>query len=64
MVFLSILKKVTAEAAAVTENGLPLNEKINSFRNTKFGTNYFFDKDVQDAFFKDQQPIGAPLGSP
>ena len=35
-------KKGTAAAAAVTENG-PLNyEKINSFRNTKFGTQIAF----------------------
>ena len=43
--FLSILKKVTAAAAAtaaVTENGPPINEKTNSFRNTKFGTQIAF----------------------
>ena len=44
--YLSILKKVTATAAAaaaaVTENG-PLNyEKTNSFRNTKFGIQIAF----------------------
>ena len=40
--FLSILKKVTAATAAVTENGPPKNEKTNSFRNTKFGIQIAF----------------------
>ena len=41
--YLSILKKVTAAAAAdVTENEPRKNEKTNSFRNTKFGTQIAF----------------------
>ena len=35
-------KKVTAVTAAVTENRPPINEKTNSFRNTKFGTQIAF----------------------
>ena len=43
MWYLPILKKITAAtAAAVTENGPPISEKTNNFRNTKFGTQIAF----------------------
>ena len=40
-IYLSILKKLTS-AAAVTENGPPINAKTNSFKNTKFGIQIAF----------------------
>ena len=42
LTFSSIVKKVTAGAGTVTETGLPINEKTNSFRNTKFGIDIAF----------------------
>ena len=63
-IYLSILKKVTV-AAAVTENGPPINEKTNSFRNTKFGTQIAFSmKMCKMPFSKIKDQWGPRWGPP
>ena len=54
---------VAAAAADVTENGPSIKERKNHKKYQIWYTNCLFDEHVQDAFFKDQRPMGAPLGA-